>query len=83
MLLKLFGISQIGNEEAHTEDELRILLTESEEHGTLQQSSNELIQNVFEFDDRLVKQVYVPKNKTAMIDMSWSVDEIMKYVIQE
>ena len=83
MLLKLFGISQIGNEEAHTEDELRILLTESEEHGTLQQSSNELIQNVFEFDDRLVKQVYVQKNKTAMIDMSWSVDEIMKYVIQE
>lgn len=81
--LRLMGISRVWHDEVHTEDEIRILLTESEEQGTIQQSSNELIQNVFEFDDRMVKQVYVSSNKVAMIDLDWTLDEIVQYLIKE
>ena len=81
--LRLIGISRVWHDEVHTEDEIRILLTESEEQGAIQQSSNELIQNVFEFDDRMVKQVYVSSNKVAMIDLDWPLDEIVQYLIKE
>ena len=33
------------------------ILTESEEGGAIKPSENELIQNVFDFDDRIVKQM--------------------------
>ena len=49
MVLKLIGIKQGGDEDVHTEEELRLILTESEEGGAIKPSENELIQNVFDF----------------------------------
>jgi CBS domain containing-hemolysin-like protein len=59
----------VGEEDVHTEEELRLILTESEEGGAIKPSENELIQNVFDFDDRLVKQIMVPQNRVTAIDI--------------
>lgn len=69
VILRIFGIKRIGEEEVHTEEELRLILTESEEGGAIKPSENELIQNVFDFDDRLVKQIMVPQNRVTAIDV--------------
>lgn len=67
--LRLVGIKAVGEEEVHTEEELRLILTESEEGGAIKPSENELIQNVFDFDDRIVKQIMVPQNRVTAIDV--------------
>jgi CBS domain containing-hemolysin-like protein len=67
--LRLMGIKAVGEEEVHTEEELRLILTESEEGGAIKPSENELIQNVFDFDDRIVKQIMVPQNRVTAIDV--------------
>ncbi len=67
--LHLMGIKAVGEEEVHTEEELRLILTESEEGGAIKPSENELIQNVFDFDDRIVKQIMVPQNRVTAIDV--------------
>lgn len=69
LCLRIIGIKQVGDEEVHTEEELRIILTESEESGAIKPSENELIQNVFDFDDRIVKQIMVPQNRVTAIDI--------------
>jgi len=70
MVLRLFGIQMNAeHEEIHSEEELRMLLTESEEGGAIKQSEHELIQNVFEFDDRVVKSILVPRTKISAIDL--------------
>ena len=69
LILRIVGIKKIGEEEVHTEEELRLILTESEEGGAIKPSENELIQNVFDFDDRLVKQIMVPQNRVTAIDV--------------
>jgi CBS domain containing-hemolysin-like protein len=69
LCLRVIGIKQVGEEEVHTEEELRLILTESEEGGAIKPSENELIQNVFDFDDRIVKQIMVPQNKVTSIDI--------------
>lgn len=69
IILKIVGIKKIGDEDVHTEEELRLILTESEEGGAIKPSENELIQNVFDFDDRLVKQIMVPQNRVTAIDV--------------
>ena len=69
LILRIVGIKKVGEEDVHTEEELRLILTESEEGGAIKPSENELIQNVFDFDDRLVKQIMVPQNRVTAIDV--------------
>ena len=69
VILRIVGIKKIGEEDVHSEEELRLILTESEEGGAIKPSENELIQNVFDFDDRLVKQIMVPQNRVTAIDI--------------
>lgn len=82
VILKLVGIKTI-EEEVHTEEELRLILTESEEGGAIKPSENELIQNVFDFDDRIVKQILVSTNKVVALDVEIGRDEMIKQIIEE
>lgn len=81
-VLRMFGVKMM-NEEVHTEEELRLILTESEEGGAIKPSENELIQNVFDFDDRIVKQIMVPQNRVVAIDVELGKDEVSRLVIEE
>ncbi len=82
LVLKIMGIKNI-DEEVHTEEELRLILTESEEGGAIKPSENELIQNVFDFDDRVVKQIMVPQNRIVAINVELGHTEIVKKIIEE
>lgn len=83
LILRIVGIKKLGEEDVHTEEELRLILTESEEGGAIKPSENELIQNVFDFDDRIVKQIMVPQNRVVAIDVELGKNEITKIVIEE
>lgn len=83
LFLRIMGIKNIGDDEVHTEEELRMILTESEEGGAIKPSENELIQNVFDFDDRLVKQIMVPQNRVIALDVELGRNDMIKQVIDE
>jgi CBS domain containing-hemolysin-like protein len=83
VVLRIIGVKRIGEEDFHSEEELRLILTESEEGGAIKPSENELIQNVFDFDDRIVKQVMVPQNRIAAIDVELGRDEVTRQIIDE
>ncbi len=81
--LNILGVTKVGEEDFHSEEELRLILTESEEGGAIKPSENELIQNVFDFDDRIVKQIMVPKNRVVALDVEIGKNEISKKIIEE
>lgn len=83
LALRMMGLQQAGEEDIHSEEELRLILTESEEGGAIKPSENELIQNVFDFDDRIVKQVMVPENRILAIDVELGRNELIKRVVEE
>lgn len=83
LLLRIIGITPTIGHDIHTEEELRLILTESEEGGAIKQSEHELIQNVFEFDDRVVRQILVPRMKVSAINIDWPNDTILNKVIEE
>ncbi|MCX7729455.1 MAG: hemolysin family protein [Bacteroidia bacterium] len=81
-VLNIFKIKNL-NDEAHSEEEIKAILTESEESGSIQASEYELIQNVFEFDDRVVKQIMLPISRVSAIDINWNKDEILKKIMED
>jgi len=82
LILNIMGI-KAATGDSHTEEELRMILTESEESGAIKPSENELIQNVFDFDDRTVKQVMIPTNRIVAIDVEMGREQVVKQVLEE
>jgi CBS domain containing-hemolysin-like protein len=84
LILKLMGIKPVHeSEEIHSEEELKLIIAESEEGGAIESSERELIQNVFDFDNRIVKQVMVPRFKISGIPVTTSLEETMQIVLKE
>lgn len=83
LTLKIFGLAHDDHSEIHTEEELRMILTESEEGGAIKPSEHELIQNVFEFDDRVVRQIYVPRTRVVALDIDDSTEKNIDKILEE
>jgi Hemolysins and related proteins containing CBS domains len=82
-ILRLLGIQPVSEGEIHSEEELRLIIAESEEGGAIESSERELIQNVFDFDDRIVKQVMVPRIKISGINCTASLEEAIQILMKE
>lgn len=52
---------------AHSEDEIRMLVTASHREGKIDQVESELIGNVFDFADRLAKEIMVPRQEIVCL----------------
>ena len=48
---------------AHTEEELRMILSESYKSGEINQSEYKYVNKIFEFDKRIAKEIMVPRTE--------------------
>jgi CBS domain containing-hemolysin-like protein len=86
LVLAPFGIRVSSEEDTHTEEELRILLAESArsgETGSIQKTEHELIEKVFSFDERLVRQIMVPRTQMAAVDSEATPEQVLEAVGRE
>ncbi|MCS7470921.1 hemolysin family protein [Stieleria sp. ICT_E10.1] len=80
-LLKLVGIRGASDHESvSTEDEIRALLTEAHVHGNLTRSEHRLINNVFEFDDLIVRRVMLPRGDVIFFDVNEPISVLRELV---
>ena len=84
LLLKLIGINAINSHEAaHSSEELQYLLEQGKESGALDINEHELIKNVFDFNERVVKNIMVPRTKISGIEMNTPEEEVLETVLKE
>ncbi|MDB5033483.1 MAG: hypothetical protein JWQ98_724 [Chlorobi bacterium] len=82
--LGIFGIEPVSeSEHFHSGEELRLLLEQGREGGTIEESEHELIENVFEFGGTVVKEVMVPRTNIAALDINDPPGELIKFVVEE
>jgi CBS domain containing-hemolysin-like protein len=84
LMLRAFGIHTApGAESTHSSEELQYLLEQGKETGAIDSSEHELIQNVFDFNERVVKNIMVPRTKIFGIEIDTDQDEVIDEVIAE
>jgi CBS domain containing-hemolysin-like protein len=84
LILKMLGISSIGGHEAHhSSEELQYLLDQGKESGALETNEHELIKNVFDFNERVVKNIMVPRTKISGIELNTPHKELLEIIIRE
>lgn len=83
-ILKLMGITTLeGGEAHHSSEELQYLLEQGKETGALDSNEHELIQNVFDFNERVVKNIMVPRTKISGIEVDTPTEELLEILITE
>ncbi|OWP62941.1 hemolysin [Hymenobacter amundsenii] len=83
LVLRVFGVVSAHGAEVHTSEELRMLLDQSKQSGEIQESEHEMLENVFEFNDRMVKQIMVPRTKIVAFDVNTPEDTVLEMVHNE
>ncbi|WP_270940178.1 hemolysin family protein [Romboutsia lituseburensis] len=83
-ILKIFGLSQIDEHEAvHTDEEIKLLVEESYNHGLVDKTELTLVDNIFDFSNKTVKEIMVPRTDITNIFIEDSFDDIISYTLNE
>jgi CBS domain containing-hemolysin-like protein len=80
-LLKFMGQPGAGSEEAvHSPEELRLLVEQAQEGGSLQSSDADLIDAVFEFSEKNAREVMTPRTEIVAFDVDAPLEEVLRIV---
>ncbi|MEB9529949.1 hemolysin family protein [Bacillus anthracis] len=80
----LFGLHPASEHEvAHSEEELRLILSESYESGEINQREFKYVNNIFEFDNRVAKEIMVPRTEVIGLYEDEPFETHIKIIAQE
>jgi CBS domain containing-hemolysin-like protein len=83
-LVGLFGFKPTSEHEvAHSEEELRLLMVESFKSGEINQSELQYVNNIFEFDERIAKEIMVPRTEISSVSLDDTIQEVIEKVKAE
>lgn len=74
IITKIFGIT--GEEEENvSEEEIKMMVDVGEEKGTIEAVEKEMINNIFEFNDRIISEIMIPRTQVYALDMELTINE--------
>ncbi|MGG2468785.1 hemolysin family protein [Paraclostridium bifermentans] len=83
-ILKVFGLSQVDEHESvHTDEEIKLLVEESYNHGLVDKTELTLVDNIFDFSDKTVKEIMVPRTDITNIFIEDAFDDIIDFTLKE
>ena len=83
-ITKLFGLKNVSeHEDVHSEEELRMILSESYESGEINQSEYNYVNNIFEFNDRVAREIMVPRKEIVSVSKYDTIQSFMEIVKTE
>ncbi len=83
LMLGLLGVSSAHGHDTHSEEELRLILQESmhQQEELSDVKKYEIIDKVFEFDDKLVLEIMTPRGDMQGIDIKDNPDDILDTIL--
>lgn len=77
LVLKLTRNNDVDIEEKVSEEELRSLIIQSQEDGCIEYDEKQMIYKVFDFNDKLAKEIMTPRSDTFLIDIDDDINTIL------
>ena len=72
---KIFGVSET-EEETVTEEEIRMMVDVGGEKGAIETTEKEMINNVFEFNNRIVSEIMIPRTEVFAVEENTTLGEL-------
>ncbi|MFN0051520.1 MAG: hemolysin family protein [Planctomycetales bacterium] len=81
LLLRLFGIrAPLPGEQLPSEEELRLILSESAAGGQLSRRERLMMENVLDLEDKVTRQVMVPRRDIVMLNTRKSIQDNLQII---
>ncbi|MDD6383722.1 hemolysin family protein [Mitsuokella jalaludinii] len=77
-----FEVASEG-EEAHTEEEIRLLMEESHRKGLIDDTEVDFVDNVFDFTDLNVREIMTPRTDMVCVYLEDTMEENLKVILEE
>lgn len=78
LILRLVGLQRPkGHQLVHSVEELKMLVQASEEGGVLEKEEVEMLERVFDFSDRYVREVMIPRTEVVAVEHTATLDEFL------
>ncbi len=74
VISKLFGVTEEEVENV-SEEEIKMMINAGEEKGTIETDEKDMINNIFEFNDRVVSEIMIPRTQVYALDMELTISE--------
>ncbi|MEK4522087.1 hemolysin family protein [Psychrobacillus sp. FSL W7-1493] len=81
-LLKIFGVKPAGHDEVYSEEELKMIVTQSFAGGEINQTELAYLENIFAFDTRQLKDIMIPRSEVIMLEKQQTLEQMVA-VIEE
>jgi len=81
-ILKLIGIQPADEHEAHSTEELRLLVRQGHKSGAIKEDNYQIIQNAFDFSELTAQQVMVPRKNIFALEIESTREEILNAVLE-
>lgn len=82
VLARLFGVRRGEEPERVTEEEIRLMVDMGNEKGAIEKSEKDMINNIFEFDDRTVSEIMTHRTDMTAVPLDASLDEIIAMAME-
>ena len=83
LVLRLFRIDPNQTDKSVTEEEIRMMVDVGSELGNIEDSEKEMIENVFEFNDKEVSEIMTHRKKIVSLPIDAGYDEVMRVAREE
>ena len=80
VIVRLFGIDPNADDNDVTEEEIRMMVDAGEEKGTIQLTEKEMINNIFDFDNKMVSDIMTHRTNIVAIPMEATLKETVHTV---
>lgn len=77
IFLRIFGVEPAKEQQAHSEEELKIIMAQSFQSGEINQTELAYMQNIFAFDERSAKDVMIPRTQIIAFPQDLNCDELL------
>lgn len=81
LVLKITRNNDADIEEKVSEEEIKSLISQSQEDGCIERDEEEMIYGVFDFNDKTAKEIMTPRNELFAIDMEDDINHILDDVL--
>lgn len=82
-VLRLLGFNPDEEPNQVTEEEIRMMVDVGEEKGTIRETEKEMINNIFEFDNKLVSEVMTHRREISGIPVEATLTEVKRVLKNE
>lgn len=79
-LLKLFGVKPAGHDTVYSEEELKMIVTQSYEGGEINQTELAYLENIFAFDTRQLEDIMIPKSEAIMLEKHQTLEQMIEII---